>query len=278
MSDFDKPIVDGVEKHVEEYNKSAGKTYRSQKVKDVINGIKGAVIPDYEEKLLRKAEAVALGLKNQRTYESYLERQSGYYLEGKVKKEILIDGSEMTTVYTKHGAIEKTAHILSEKELENGITNKTTYEGFSLLDVNYDGKNQLVYSSITVAEKPDVLKLNVSGVIRDTKGKFTNFDYPAYSTNDMHHWKLDLDVQRRFSGLEQSFSQSLEEFSANPENIIDLTMPAEDDEQFSQNEETSLSDKEETAEEAKPSSFFGKIKDKVEDFVFGYGSVPDGPY
>ena len=278
MSGSDKPVIGNLQNHVDEFNKNERKTYRSQKVKDVINGIKGAIIPDYEEKLLRKVEAATLGLKNQRAYEAYLERQSGYYLEGRVRKETLVDGSQMTTVYAKHGAIEKTEHLLSEEDVNNRLTSKTTYEGFSLVDINCNGKNQLVYSSITVAEGPDVLKLNVSGAIRDAKGNFTNFEYPAYSTADMHHWKLGLDVQLRYNSLERTFNECLEEFSSNPENIIDLTMPAEDDEQFSQNEETSSSDKVETAEEAKPSSFFGKIKDKVEDFVFGYGSVPDGPY
>lgn len=271
------------EEHVRQFNKNERKAYRSLKVKNIIEGIKNfgqevasVFVPGYEEKTEERDLERTINAINKNAYARYVSRQGDAAI-GTIKKEILPNGAQRTSVFTPNGSIERTEYVVNEIQFQEGIRSIVVYEGFSMLDVNYDGKNQLVYSYINLFEKAENPKVQVAGTIRETNGKFINFDYSALAREDMHHWKLGTEVERRLNGLEKSFKESYEEFSLNPDNIIDLTKPVEEvDEQPSSVE---IADEQPcVAEEDKAFSandttahktFFGKFIDKFNAAIEG---------
>ena len=283
MSSFNEnsnSVINDIEQHVKQFNKEERKAYRSLKVKNIIEGIKDfgqevacAFIPGYDEIREEKELEKTMNAINKNAYARYIGRQEGMPI-GTIKKEILPNGSERTSVFTPNGSIEKTEHVVNEIQLQEGITSIVTYEGFSMLDVNYNGKNQLVYSYIDLLEKAETPKVQVAGTIRETNGKFINFDFPSLAREDMHHWKLGTEVERRLNGLEESFNEAYEEFSANPENIIDLTHTTEEISEQDANLENQVL----TNDNQQETTFMQRLSNKVKDFFTKASNVPDNDY
>lgn len=269
-----------IQQRIDWFNKEERKDYRSNKVKEVVEGIKGFgtsvlshLVPRSVDPLKRAEE----DLENATTalykdlYKQYLSRVEEYP-EGKIKREILSDGSERNTVYTENGSIERTQYSISEEEARNYLVSCVKYEGLSLVDVNGKGKSQLVYSNILVKENSIYPNYEISGTMRDEKGKFTNFSYDS-NFGSVPALMVCGEVAMRLGSLENAFNDAYGLYALNPDNIIDTSKPADE------TEESEVVDKVsevEVKEETQPKSFAQMAVDKVKEFLFS--PTPDNDY
>ena len=225
--------VRDVQERIDWYNKSERKEYRSQRAKQIIGGIKGfgkqvasLCAPSCDEINEQLELYITTNAINKNAYKSYLLRQEEYPI-GKIKVETLPNGAERTTVFTPNGSVEKTEYPIRDREIKEGITSDITYEGLSVVDVNSHGKNQLVYSHINVRESSIYPKSQISGTMRDVEGNFTDFDY-TFNYTEGPSFRTCYKAIDRLRSLQATFDEAYEIYSLNPENIIDLTKPAEE--------------------------------------------------
>lgn len=226
--------MDKFESFIEHFNKEERNAYRNEKVQNIIQGIKGIgsemsylFFRTFEEESEdRFLSTVNTGI-YENAYNRYVAKQ-GQYPVGTIEKIIMPNVAEITTVYTSQGSISKTEYVINETDVKDEISSNVSYEGYSLIDVNSKGKDQLVYSSILLTQSNNSPEVQVSGAMRSLKGDFTVFDYSAISKTNLYHWRYGSDITKRLTSLEKTFESAYKEFSANPENLIVLTQPIEE--------------------------------------------------
>ncbi len=270
-----------IQQRIDWFNKEERKDYRSNKVKEVVEGIKdfgvgllSHIVPHSVDPIKRAEKELdkATTALYKDLYKQYLSRIEEFP-EGKIKREILSDGSERNTVYTENGSIEKTQFSISEEEAKNYLVSCVNYEGLSLVDVNGKGKSQLVYSNILVKENSIYPNYEISGTMRDEKGKFTNFNFNS-NYRSLPALMVCREVAMRLGSLENTFNDSYDLFALNSDNIIDTSKPSDE------TEESEVDDNKanvvEMKEETQPKSFAQMAVDKVKEFLFS--PTPDNDF
>lgn len=261
------------EKHVEEVN-SATRNFRSEnvrniivKVKSVNNDVKNTyslVKPQPETKREEKLLDLQTADLWKNIHSSYINNQ-GRNPVGTVEEACMPNGEQRITVYTQNGSIIKSHYPISDDDKEAGIFSDITYEGYSMVDVKGNGADKLLYSVVTVRESNNTPKVNVSGVMRDEYGKFTNFDMNASSTSNLYSEEFGDEVEKRFVSLENTFNEAYKEFTANAEEEQAKETETKK-EVFS--EETKAEDvfSIQTESQNQQKNIFQKITGKVKDF------------